>query len=108
MIGSRRKIKMVKGMLTEAGVPQDVIDSVHMPIGLDIGAETPEEIAVAILAEIIEVKNAKKRNSGFTGSIMDHLLAEGREPAVLATIVSKKGSSREGRAPACLPAGTDL
>lgn len=93
MIGSRRKIGMVKELLTEAGVPQDVIDSVHMPIGLPIGAETPEEIAVSIMAEIIEVKRKSKRSTGIPADIMEALTAEGRSPAVLATIISKQGSS---------------
>ena len=93
MIGSRRKIGLVKQMLTEAGIPQDVIDSVHMPIGLPIGAETPEEIAVSIMAEIIEVKNKKRRSTGIPSEIMKALNAEDRGPAVLATIISKRGSS---------------
>ena len=93
MIGSRRKVGMVKQLLTDNGVPQEVIDSVHTPIGLDIGAETPEEIAVAIIAEIIEIKNKKKRSTGITADIMRTLTSENRGPAVLATIVSKNGSS---------------
>ena len=93
MIGSRRKVGMVKQLLADNGVPQDVIDSVHTPIGLKIGAETPEEIAVSIIAEIIDVKNKNKRSSGIPSDIMAALMAEGREPAVLATIISKQGSS---------------
>ena len=93
MIGSHRKVGMVKQLLADNGIPQDVIDSVHTPIGLDIGAETPEEIAVAILAEIIEVKNRVKKSTCMTAGIMDALLSDERGPAVLATIVSKKGSS---------------
>ena len=93
MIGSRRKVGLVKKMLAGNGIPQDVIDSVHTPIGLDIGAETPEEIAVAILAEIIEVKNKTRKSTGIPSDIMKVLLSDERDPAVLATIVSKKGSS---------------
>ncbi|MBE6027717.1 MAG: xanthine dehydrogenase [Clostridiales bacterium] len=96
MIGSRRKVALVKQTLADAGVPQDVIDSVHTPIGLDIGAETPEEIAVAIMAEIIEVKNKGKRAEGFSHEIMKALLSEERDPAVMATIISKKGSAPRG------------
>lgn len=96
MIGSRRKIGMVRDLLIANDVPQDVIDSVHMPIGLDIDAETPEEIAVAILAEIIGVKNSVKRNSGFSGRMMDALLDDNRGTAVLASIVSKRGSAPRG------------
>ena len=93
MIGSHRKVGLVKQMLADNGVPQDVIDSVHTPIGLKIGAETPEEIAVSIIAEIIEVKNRNKRSSVIPSDIMAVLTAEGRDPAILATIISKQGSS---------------
>ena len=93
MIGSRRKVGMVKQLLTDKGIAQEVIDSVHTPIGLDIGAETPEEIAVAIMAEIIEVKNKTRKSTGIPADIMKALLSDERWPAVLATIISKKGSS---------------
>lgn len=93
MIGSRRKVGMVKQLLADAGVPQDVIESVHTPIGLDIGAETPEEIAVAIMAEIIEIKNRKRKSSGMDKDIIKAMGAESRGAEVLATIVSKEGSS---------------
>lgn len=96
MIGSKRKVSKVKSTLADAGIASDVIESVHTPIGLDIGAETPEEIAVAIMAEIIEVKNKKKRNFGFPKDIMRQLLSDERGPSVLATIVSKQGSSPRG------------
>ena len=93
MIGSRRKVGMVKQMLADSGTAQDIIDSVHMPVGLDIGAETPEEIAVAILAEIIEVKNKVRKSEGISASVMEALMSGERGTAALATIVSKKGSS---------------
>ena len=93
MIGSRRKVGLVKQMLADSGITQDVIESVHTPIGLDIGAETPEEIAVAIMAEIIEVKNKTRKSTGIPTEIMKALLSDERSPAVLATIISKKGSS---------------
>jgi xanthine dehydrogenase accessory factor len=56
MIGSRRKIAMVYENLKEEGFTQKDIDRVCAPIGLDIGAETPEEIAVSIVAELISVR----------------------------------------------------
>ncbi len=93
MIGSRRKVGMVKQLLADKGISQEVIDSVHTPIGLDIGAETPEEIAVAIMAEIIEVKNRTRKSAGITAEIMEVLHSGKRGRAVLATIVSKTGSS---------------
>jgi xanthine dehydrogenase accessory factor len=56
MIGSRRRVGAVLQQLQEEGVPADAVARVHSPIGLDIGAETPEEIAVSIMAEIIQVR----------------------------------------------------
>jgi len=56
MIGSRSKIAAVRKMLVARGVSQEHLDRIHQPIGLPIKAETPEEIAVSILAEIIAVR----------------------------------------------------
>jgi xanthine dehydrogenase accessory factor len=53
MIGSKRKVKTIMGKLKEEGFDEGELSQVHTPIGLDIGAETPEEIAISILAEII-------------------------------------------------------
>ncbi|WP_258358487.1 XdhC family protein [Moorella sulfitireducens] len=55
MIGSRRRVRGVKERLVEEGVGEDLLERIHAPIGLDIGAETPTEIAVSIMAEIIRV-----------------------------------------------------
>ena len=74
MIGSRRRTTLVKQILAEKGIDKNVLDSVYTPIGLDIGAETPVEIAVAIMAEIIEVKNKKKRTCGYTKEIMQAVM----------------------------------
>ncbi len=56
MIGSKRRTRTVLQHLAEAGVDRDELDRVFTPIGLDIGAETPEEIAVSVLGEIILVR----------------------------------------------------
>ncbi|MGD9077003.1 MAG: XdhC family protein [Desulfobacteraceae bacterium] len=56
MIGSRRKRNMIYDALLKEGFTKDDIDRVHAPIGLDIGAETPEEIAVSIVGELIKVR----------------------------------------------------
>jgi xanthine dehydrogenase accessory factor len=53
MISSRRKREAIYNALTENGVTRQALEQVHSPIGLDIGAETPEEIAVSIVAELI-------------------------------------------------------
>lgn len=56
MIGSKNKVNTIFTHLLEAGVDKNLIDKVHAPIGIDIGAETPEEIAVSIMGQIIKVK----------------------------------------------------
>jgi xanthine dehydrogenase accessory factor len=56
MIGSKRKIRTIAETLTKEGLDRGRIEQVHMPIGLEIGAVTPEEIAVAIVAEAIQIR----------------------------------------------------
>jgi len=56
MIGSKKKVKEVKEHLLQEGISQQQLDRVCAPIGIEIGAETPQEIAISILAEIIKVK----------------------------------------------------
>lgn len=53
MIGSKRKVIAIFKALREEGLPEQIFARVHAPIGIDIGAVTPEEIAVAITAELI-------------------------------------------------------
>ena len=56
MIGSRRRVGFVKESVIEGGGDPEVVSSVHTPIGLNIGAQTPEEIAVSVAAEMIAVR----------------------------------------------------
>jgi xanthine dehydrogenase accessory factor len=63
MIGSRRKIDMLYHSLLEEGVSQASLQKVHAPIGLPIGAESPEEIAICIAAELIKVRAGLRKNS---------------------------------------------
>ncbi|MBT8487894.1 MAG: XdhC family protein [Gemmatimonadetes bacterium] len=53
MIGSRRRVRATYVQLIDEGVPDNLIERIHAPVGLDIGAETPEEIAVAVAAELV-------------------------------------------------------
>lgn len=57
VIGSRRKVTIIRGHLLEDGYARESMDRVCAPIGLDLGSETPEEIAVSILAEILKIRN---------------------------------------------------
>ena len=59
LIASKIKKKQVFEQLLNEGFDQTVVDKIHSPIGLDIAAQTPEEIAVSIVAELIAVKNGK-------------------------------------------------
>ena len=59
LIGSKRKIGLILDQLRADGYPDELVASLHSPIGLDIGAETPEEIAISILAEMIHVRRKR-------------------------------------------------
>lgn len=59
MIGSKRRTETVLRHMAEEGVRQELLDEVSTPIGLNIGAETPEEIAVAIVAEILMLRKGE-------------------------------------------------
>ena len=56
MIGSRRRVRATFVQLIDEGFSMDLIERIHAPVGLDIGAETPEEIAVAVAAELVMVQ----------------------------------------------------
>ena len=61
MIGSKRKAITIFRELTKEGLKPELFDRVHSPVGLDIGAVTPEEIAVAIAAELIGIRRGAER-----------------------------------------------
>jgi xanthine dehydrogenase accessory factor len=59
LIGSKAKVRRIFDALLEEGTSQEALQGVHAPIGLDIGAITPQEIAVSIVAELIAAKHGK-------------------------------------------------
>jgi len=63
MIGSRRKKELIYQALMEEGISKETLQEVHSPIGLSIGAETPEEIAVCIVAELIQKRDRLKKKA---------------------------------------------
>jgi xanthine dehydrogenase accessory factor len=63
MIGSKRRAKATLERLVEQGYSPEELSRVHTPLGLDIGAETPAEIAVAIAAEIVKVRRGGPSDS---------------------------------------------
>lgn len=75
MIGSKRKTITIFKELQQEGLAPELFDRVHAPVGLDIGAITPEEIAVAITAELI----AKRRNVERELPHMSWIQRRGRE-----------------------------
>ncbi|WP_035986906.1 XdhC family protein [Leptolyngbya sp. KIOST-1] len=71
MIGSEKRVKQVYGAIAQTGLPTSKLATVYGPIGLDIGALTPEEIAVSIVAELIMVQR------GGTGRSLSEKLRRG-------------------------------
>lgn len=63
LIGSKRRTNIVLGRLRENGADERKLESVRAPIGLDIGAVTPEEVALAIMAEIVAVRRGGSGSS---------------------------------------------
>lgn len=90
MIGSRVKVAKTRERLLQAGVSQAQIDTIYAPIGLKIGAVTPEEIAVCIAAEVIQVKHQKPMET-ISESFLQTVCEQ--KNGVVAMIVEKDGSA---------------
>lgn len=59
LMGSRKKIERIFSLLREEGISPDTIDRIHAPVGLDIGSNTPEEIAISIAAQLLRERNRR-------------------------------------------------
>ncbi len=96
LVGSRRRGATVLGYLADRGVPQDQLDRVRVPAGLDLGSTTHQEIAVAILAELVQLR-ASGALAGARGGIRDLVPAAepGQDPVCGMTVTA--GSSRPVR-----------
>jgi xanthine dehydrogenase accessory factor len=94
MIGSKTKVARVQRALTEDGYSEEKRQSLHAPIGLPLGGQTPAEIAVSIAAEIVKERN-KLPSSVIEEDVMNAILQES-EPMIQAMIIDKKGSSPRG------------
>lgn len=103
MIGSKRRIKGVMEQLLNEGYSEELLTEVNAPIGIDIGAVTPEEIAFSIIAQVIKSRrliNSNRNGTNFSKSIwpdfdQDVLVELSKKddlPKIIATIVSTKGS----------------
>lgn len=64
VIGSRKKTAAARELLLKKGFSENAVNSIHAPVGLDIGAVTPEEIAISIAAEMILVRSTLRAASG--------------------------------------------
>jgi xanthine dehydrogenase accessory factor len=69
LIASRRKATTLKGRLVEDGLAPEVVARLRAPAGLDIGAITPEEIALAILADIVRERRRGAREAAAPGRV---------------------------------------
>lgn len=89
MLGSAAKIGKIRSNLAGAGMEEELFDKVHAPVGLDINACTPEEIAIAVMAEIIAVKNnGRVISNAFTHEQLDAVFSDAGCP-VLVTLIRK-------------------
>lgn len=115
LIGSRRRVKGLFDMLEEEGYSRERMDRICTPIGLTIGAVTPEEIAVSIVSELISYKRLPEKNADDTRHVnfsdldlymMDYL-AENHEPKAIVTVIDTKGPTprNEGAKMAVSPKG---
>lgn len=102
MIGSRRRVGIVKQELLEEGYDPERMSRLKSPIGLKIGGVTPEEIAISILAEIIQVKRMDredkrvKNRSDLDFDVLKRLAEEPDESKAVVTVIESKGSSPRG------------
>ncbi|MBO8443529.1 MAG: XdhC family protein [Spirochaetes bacterium] len=90
MIGSRRKIEACKEVAHARGVSEEVLSTIHSPIGLAINAVSPAEIAVAIMAEIISVYRKDKSTIFVDSSLIERIAAS---RGTVCRIVKASGSS---------------
>lgn len=82
MVGSRRRVRAAFRQLLDAGVSRERVAAIYAPIGVEIGAETPEEIALSIAAEVVAVRRGVEAAGSLrdTEQVLDRLLPdEGRE-----------------------------
>jgi len=103
MIGSRRRVESIREQLLGEGIAREKLDSVNAPIGLDIGAVTPEEIAISIIAQVISVRrlartlqeHGTQKNTNwidYDKKVMEELSRKNGEPRAIVTVISTKGS----------------
>lgn len=90
MIGSKAKVAAVREHLQKDGYPKEKVDSMYAPIGLKIGGNTPGEIAVSIVAQLVFIKNQEHRME-FNSDIGDWIAGESHT-GIMVTISQQEGS----------------
>ncbi|MDR1133387.1 MAG: XdhC family protein, partial [Synergistaceae bacterium] len=105
MIGSRRRTAIVRQQMKQEGFDQDRIDALHSPIGLAIGAVTPEEIVISIMAEVVKERRMKFSwddggsavsrggESDADMELLECLARDDEEDCAIITVVSAEGST---------------
>lgn len=103
MIGSKRRVQSVKEQLLSEGYSQEQLNKVNAPIGLDIGAVTPDEIAISIIAQVIRYRRFAGTVSGSISpskinwpeldrAVLEELSKGENDPKAVVTVISTKGS----------------
>jgi xanthine dehydrogenase accessory factor len=98
LVGSRRRGAAVLGYLAERGVPGEELDRVHVPAGLDLGHTTHQEIAVAILAELVQLRASGALAEG-AGAKRGGGESRAARPAAAATVPARTTDTQPGITP---------
>lgn len=104
MVGSTRRIVAMKEYLQDQGLTAELLGKLHSPIGLAIGAETPAEIALSIISEVVKTRrleqvivDRKKGEHEIEASVIEKMVSievsHSDQPVVLATIIEVRGSA---------------
>ena len=95
MMGSRGRSALVRRQLLEKGLEEKRVEALYAPIGLSIGSQTAEEIALSILAQVVSIKNVRSQTEGFSSAILDAMAQADHtgQRAVLAVITARHGST---------------
>jgi len=86
VVASRKRFAQMRETLVARGVTQLALDSIVNPAGLDIGARAPEEVALSILAEIVQTRRAAAQQPGVTSS-PPHSVQDERDPVCGMTVI---------------------
>ena len=103
MMGSKKRAAIVKKDLEESGFSQETISGLHSPIGLAIGGQTPEEIALSVISEIVKCKNERTGCTQVDKEVLDALIEAAKqetdtqasdEKYILCTIIKRMAVHR--------------